>query len=475
MMLRNPVNQLSQYRIDSNVTDRHASLTRAASSNVCVSYGTESTKKMAFLRTVYIYSLACFYGLMVSLHLLYSYIRNPSKFPVKERKNPPKCLTDPINGTHGYLSLKDIKIHYVEKGDRTKPLMLFVHGYPEFWYSWRYQMKEFSKDYWTVAIDMRGYGDSEKPNGIENYYVKYLIDDIKHVVEGLGRKKFILVAHDWGGVIAWSFVQKYPEMLERYIIMNAPYSPAFMEVVKTNKKQFKSSWYVFFYQLPYLPELLIRSFDFRVFKVLFKAKTPKTTTIATDEDIEAFKYTFSKPGSITPPINYYRANFGNRSSDGGRIKEIDIPAPGLFLFGEKDDYLVLDHLEIGKKYVKNLVTKIVKDFHSWRHLHAAEVIGLIVNILKPLINRIFYRIEQLVHQMTFLNFLQKAASIGRILKEKRETNELKNPSKKRPPLLGNYRNSHYEMSIGKNRGKESNILISDTHDPGTFLYRIGTN
>lgn len=314
---------------------------------------------MGLLNYLFVYTIASVIGLYRALELAFRYITDPSAFHVKKRDKPPECLTDPAHGMHGYLSLDGIKIHYVEKGDRSKPLMLFVHGFPEFWYSWRYQMKEFSQDYWTVAIDMRGYGDSEKLSGVENYIMKLLVSDIKQVVEALGRQKFILVAHDWGGAVAWSFIKKHHDMLESYIILNCPYSPAYIEAAKSNRKQFFMSLYIMFFQLPYLPEFSMKVDDYDLFRKLFRRNKPKELSPISDEDIEAFKYTFSKPGAFTPPLNYYRAIM--RSSPRGRSKkELDIDAPGLMMFGEYDDYLVLEHMDIAKKYVKKMEVRTVK-------------------------------------------------------------------------------------------------------------------
>lgn len=221
-------------------------------------------------------------------------------------------------------------------------------------------MKEFSKDYWTVAIDMRGYGDSEKPSGVKYYSMDYLVDDIKQVVEALGRQKIILVAHDWGGAIAWNFILKHHEMVQSYIIMDAPYFPAFPEVAKENPKQFFCSLYMCFFQLPYLPELFLSSFDFRGFRRLFRGKNPKTPFTVSDEDIEAFKYNFSKPEGLTPALNYYRANVLRiRPSSPSQMK-LDIEPHGLLIFGELDRYLLPAHVPAAQKYVKNLEGRIVK-------------------------------------------------------------------------------------------------------------------
>ncbi|KDR24344.1 epoxide hydrolase 1-like [Zootermopsis nevadensis] len=305
------------------------------------------------------YTLALFTGFLMTIILTIGFIFKRSEFQVKKR-NAPKFLTDTSLWKHGYLTLKNIRIHYVEKGDPKKPLMLFLHGYPEFWYSWRHQLQEFSKDYWTVAIDMRGYGDSEKPPGMDSYAMDLLIDDVKHVVQALGRQKFILVGHDWGGIVSWNFVSKYHEMLLCYVILNAPHPPTFMQLVLSNKKQFFMSWYLFFYTLPYLPELTLPAFDFIAFEKVFRRNKPKELSRVTDEDIEAFKYTFGKPNALTPPVNYYRQFMKTWSTTESSKDIIDITPNGLLIFGELDDYLTREILNLAQKNVKNLQVNIVK-------------------------------------------------------------------------------------------------------------------
>ncbi|KAJ9574411.1 hypothetical protein L9F63_025942 [Diploptera punctata] len=169
-------------------------------------------------------------------------------------------------------------------------------------------IKEFSKDYWTVAVDMRGYGDSEKPEGPQNYKMKVLVNDIKEIIESLGRETCTLVAHDYGGAVAWNFIMTHPEMLDSYVILDAPYSPSNLRVMTTNFLQFIRSWDVYFFQLPYLPEFMFIAYDMVRLKQLLRGSTPKTLSPITKEDIQAYKYTFGKPGAFTPPINYFRAN-----------------------------------------------------------------------------------------------------------------------------------------------------------------------
>ncbi|KAG8280257.1 Epoxide hydrolase 4 [Homalodisca vitripennis] len=243
-----------------------------------------------------LYSISVFYGVLFLLRFLYRWVRNPSErfWRVSKREVPPACLNDPSLGNHAYVQLKHVKLHYVENGDKSKPLMLFLHGFPEFWYSWRHQLKEFSKDYWVVAVDMRGYGDSEKPEGIRFYRLKYLVEDVKNLIEALGREQCTLVAHDWGGMVAWYFLMIYPKWVDTYIIMNAPHPVVFRKMMIKRFSQFRKSWYIFFFQLPYLPEMYMRIKDMSKINKLFTSK--KSPSPYTAEDIEAYKFTFGKPG-----------------------------------------------------------------------------------------------------------------------------------------------------------------------------------
>ncbi|KAK7874508.1 hypothetical protein R5R35_001592 [Gryllus longicercus] len=307
-----------------------------------------------------VWSVALFYAFTVLASLIVRTILRPSRqfWYRKDRPTPPAVLHDPQLGTHKFMQLKNIKLHYVENGDSSKPLMLFVHGFPELWYSWRHQIKEFSSDYWTIALDMRGYGESEKPDGVQNYKMKYLLDDIKELVTALGRDKFTLVAHDWGGVVAWQFVFHFPEMVEKYIIMDAPHPRGFRRQMFSSLTQFLMSWYIFFFQVPYIPEIMMRSYDCHSLKKNFRKYRTETETKVTDEDIEAFKYFFTQPGAFNGPINYYRANFGSlhklNSNDG-----VDLP-PGMLIAGEKDDFISQEVLGKAKILVPTCKVEIIK-------------------------------------------------------------------------------------------------------------------
>jgi len=300
-----------------------------------------------FVVTAVVYSIALFYGWVAVISSLFKWLRaGNSYWYIKERPLPPSCLQDTAYGKHSYVRLQDLKIHYVENGDRSKPLMLFVHGFPEFWFSWRHQLKHFAKSHWVVALDLRGYGDSDKPSKVTDYKIDLLRKDIHDFVKALGREKCILVAHDWGAIISWGVAMEYPSIVEKLIILNCPHPAAGVKKITSSLKQFLKSWYMFVFQLPYLPELLWTTNDLAVFDRIFGKNVNQ-------EDMEAFKYTWARRGAWTPPINYYR-NLVIMSALTDFSKIPRITAPTLIIWGEDDLALEKDMAEMSTQYVDDI-------------------------------------------------------------------------------------------------------------------------
>ena len=136
--------------------------------------------------------------------------------------------------------MNGVQLHYVEAGGTTdeaggrRPLMVLCHGFPEFWFVWRHQLEHFSRaGYRVVALDIRGYGESEKPVGLDKFHIMEFVNDIKALVEQLGEEKFTLVGHDWGGAICWTFAAFFPQMLDNLIICNCPHMIAIRWMMKT--------------------------------------------------------------------------------------------------------------------------------------------------------------------------------------------------------------------------------------------------
>ncbi|XP_014253659.1 epoxide hydrolase 4-like [Cimex lectularius] len=323
------------------------------------------------------YSLCLVYSAVILFTIVFHYLRKPSKYSwtVKNRARP-QALENPHFGTHKFIQLQNVKLHYVEAGVKEKPLMIFIHGFPDFWYSWRHQIKQFAQDYWIIALDTRGYGDSEKPKGIQFYKLNYLIDDLKNLIDGLERKKCILVGHDWGGVILWLFTMRYPSMVEKYIVLNTPHPKAYRELVCSSFKQFKSSWYIFFYQMPFFPEFCLRMNDMECFRYIFTNDTKKNY-ILNEGETEAYKFIFGKPGAFTFPVNYYRANFSITLPPQEIAKSLPDDFPkGLLIFGENDKLLAARRLvEKSKEFVPNLETLLISDACHFVHQEEPDKIN----------------------------------------------------------------------------------------------------
>ncbi|MFN0121544.1 MAG: alpha/beta fold hydrolase [Blastocatellia bacterium] len=150
---------------------------------------------------------------------------------------------------HGYADSKGVKIHYAALGKNTAPLIIMIHGFPDFWYSWRDQMEALSKDYYAVAIDQRGYNLSDKPKGIENYDMQFLVGDVAAVIKHLKRDKAVIVGHDWGGAVAWTFAMMMPQMTEKLIILNLPHPKGLSRELANNPEQQKNSQYARNFQM----------------------------------------------------------------------------------------------------------------------------------------------------------------------------------------------------------------------------------
>lgn len=288
-------------------------------------------------------------------------------FSAKDRPLPPAILHDERWGEHKYMHVPGAKLHYVEKGDNTKPLMVMVHGFPEFWFSWRHQLEYFSKDYWCVALDNRGYGDSDKPSGVENYDLVTLSTDIKNLVEGLGRKECILVGHDWGGAIGYRVCQLFPEIVKAYIAINIPHPMAFRGQIQNGKwEQIMKSWYIIFFQCPFLPELSLRLFDHFIFDLIFE-DMKKTSE---KEIIEAYKFTFKDRFAYQAPINYYRGiiRYPLTAKRTGTI-------PVCAIFGTGDKYISVQANKDGRKFITDFEETYLEGVGHFSQAEAPEKVN----------------------------------------------------------------------------------------------------
>lgn len=259
---------------------------------------------------------------------------------------------------HEYILSNGLKLHYVTQGEG--PLMLMLHGFPEFWYSWRYQIPEFAKDFKVVALDLRGYNDSDKPKNQSAYVMDEFVRDIEGVITGLGYEKCILIGHDWGGAIAWNFAYSYPYMVEQLIILNLPHPAKFSEGLRTPQQLLRSS-YALFFQLPSLPEFLIQASDYQFIENTFRGLAIDKSAF-TQEDIEAYKNAASKRGALTAMLNYYR-NFSQQKILNSTWSILEVPT--LMIWAEKDTALGKEMTYGTDAYVRDLQIKYIPNCSHW--------------------------------------------------------------------------------------------------------------
>ncbi|NNE00981.1 MAG: alpha/beta hydrolase [Pirellulaceae bacterium] len=262
-------------------------------------------------------------------------------------------------GTHGFANSGDIQIHYVTKGDG--PLVVMLHGFPDFWYTWRNQMPALSKHFQVVAIDQRGYNKSGQPQGVENYAMPKLVGDVKAVIEHFDRDKAIVVGHDWGGAVAWSFAMAHPDMTDRLVILNLPHLANLSRELANNPEQQKAAAYARHFQTPAAAKTL--NAQGLTFWVRDAAARPKY--------VEAFERS-----SFDAMLNYYKANYPREPYDAQ--PEIDYPqvrCPVLMFHGLKDTALLPGALNNTWKWIDNELTLITlpEADHFVQHTAADKV------------------------------------------------------------------------------------------------------
>lgn len=270
---------------------------------------------------------------------------------------------------HDYADVNGIKMHYAHAG--SGKLMLFAHGFPEFWYCWKNLLPEFARDHHAVAPDLRGYNLTSKPPEVEKYDIGILVDDLGALAKSLGHNKFTLVAHDWGGGVAWSLAMRHPEWLERLIIVNSPHPTVFERELNTNPAQQKASMYTRMFQSP-KTEALLSANDYKALQDILLTDGLKRGHF-TKADKQAYLTAWSQPGALTGNLNYYRAaNMGPPTKPGETarsfetgVKDPVVRVPTLVIWGEQDPHLLTTNLDGLEAYVPDLTVRRIPDGTHW--------------------------------------------------------------------------------------------------------------
>jgi pimeloyl-ACP methyl ester carboxylesterase len=243
------------------------------------------------------------------------------------------------------------------------PPVLLLHGFPQFWYEWRHQIPALVEaGFRVVAPDMRGYNLSDKPLGVRAYRVELLARDVERLILACGGGTADVVGHDWGAIAAWIAAMRYPERVERLAILNVPHPARFLDGLLSPMQLLRSS-YVFFFQIPRLPEEVIRAGDFALLRSALRRDPVRPGTF-TAEDIERYIEAIARPGALTATINYYRALLRYPEETRALLQRVE--APVLVIWGERDRFLSRRLAEPPRLWVPNLLgVKRLPDASHW--------------------------------------------------------------------------------------------------------------
>ena len=304
---------------------------------------------------------------------------------------------DPETWRHETARVNGVDLHYVTvdpdpdavdhpTGDA--PLVVLLHGFPEFWYAWRHQLDPLAEaGYRVVAPDLRGYNRSSQPSGVDSYAMEHLVGDIRGLVEHLGYAQAAVVGHDWGGGVAWELAIRDPDVVSQLVVLNSPHPEVYKEALLRSPRQLLRSWYVFLFQLPWVPEGVLGRDDFRVAgEMLTDTVHPDAFT---DAEVRRYKDAMARSDSLTGPINYYRAAVRENAASQLRslVPGLETPrrtvdVPTLVVWGEQDRALGTELLDDIAAYVPDCRIECIPDASHWVQADAPDhVTDLLLDFL----------------------------------------------------------------------------------------------
>ncbi|HEV7735156.1 MAG TPA: alpha/beta hydrolase [Candidatus Binatia bacterium] len=276
--------------------------------------------------------------------------------------------------THRTVAANGLRFHVAECGTGDR-LALCLHGFPECWYSWRHQMPVLAQlGYRVWAPDLRGYGDTERPARMEDYAIETLLDDVAGLIDAANPSETVLVAHDWGGVIAWLFAIRRVRPLARLVVMNLPH-PAGFERELRHWRQIRRSWYALFFQLPALPELALGAQGCRAIGDAFVGSAIDKSRFP-DDVLQVYRDAAARPGALTAMLNYYRAFV--RGGGGSRQRALGYPTietPTLLIWGEEDVALCRETTDGTEQWVRDLTVRYLPRVSHWVQQEAPETVN----------------------------------------------------------------------------------------------------
>lgn len=272
----------------------------------------------------------------------------------------------------------NVTLHAICAGRSEGPVVVLLHGFPEFWYGWHRQVEPLAAAGFRVIVpDQRGYNLSSKPRGVASYALRELVSDVITIADQLGQQKIFLAGHDWGAALAWSTALLHPERVAKLAVLNVPHPSVMRRYVYTRLPQTLRSWYIFFFQIPRLPETFLSAFNFRMAaKALQGSSRPGTFSA---EDLAQFRAAWSQPGALTAMINWYRAAIRYRIPFPNRTVRV----PTRILWGERDKFLMAEMAHESLRYCANGELFTFADASHWlQHEQPERVSQLLVEFFR---------------------------------------------------------------------------------------------
>jgi epoxide hydrolase 4 len=265
-----------------------------------------------------------------------------------------------------------VRLHCREAGDPAGQVIIFLHGFPEFWYGWINQIRYFAdRGFRVVVPDQRGYNQSSKPRKVKAYTLPRLTRDLAALIGQLSRQPVVLAGHDWGGAVAWAVARQYPQLLHKLIILNMPHPQVMQHFLRRDPRQMLRSWYAAFFQLPLLPELLTSAFDFKWLEQGL-VRTGRRGTFSA-RDLQHYKKAWRQPGALKAMINWYRAYKYNTIT-----WHQPISVPTLIIWGQKDAFLRHQMAYASLDKCTDARLEMLPEATHWLHHEQPEVVNSLI-------------------------------------------------------------------------------------------------
>lgn len=274
-----------------------------------------------------------------------------------------------------YIETNGIRLHAAAEGPEDGQLVVLLHGFPEFWYGWIHQIGPLAKKgYRVVAPDLRGYNLSEKPEGIEQYTLDKLKDDVAGVIRHFGRERAIVVGHDWGGAVAWHLAATEPDLVELLIAVNIPHPKAMPRVMAKNPLQWLKSSYMAFFQIPELPEKALAADYFKTMVgSLVSMSRPGTFS---EEELKRYKEAWAQPGALMGMLNWYRAL---RQGSMHQTPDRKITVPVRLIWGIGDQFLSPMLAKESMNFCEDGELVFVGEATHWVHHEQAHILNMLID------------------------------------------------------------------------------------------------